>query len=96
MEPKKKRYFENVTVINETAPRVYPKPKPPTPPPEVTVEPMGENEAEEQSEAGKPFIHSKTFLPNRLGRLTSLLFFFFPKLAVDPEEIETQAEEEDE
>lgn len=26
-EPKRKRYFENVTIINEVAPRVYPKAK---------------------------------------------------------------------
>lgn len=45
---KKKRYFENVTIANESTPRIYPKPKPvkertPTPPPK----PEPEQEPEE-------------------------------------------------
>lgn len=55
VEPKKKRYFENVTIANVATPRVYPKPKPPkepTPPPivEPEVAPVATNEWEIQPE----------------------------------------------
>lgn len=38
VEPKRKRYFENITVINEVAPRVQPRPKPEVTPEEAVTE----------------------------------------------------------
>lgn len=53
VEPKKKRYFENVTIANEALPRIYAQPKPvkePTPPP-VTEEPEPQPQNEWEVEA---------------------------------------------